>query len=144
MSELLFELITPEGPKFSEEVYEVIIPTPQGYIAVLPHHVALVTMVVPGVLSIRRHAEDSDDNLEHVACAGGLAVIDAKRVRLLADSAERAADIDELRAKEALERAHAMKKTAADQATAAEAVGLLELNLARLKVAELKRRRRPK
>lgn len=142
MSELLFELVTPEGPKFSESVWEVIIPTYEGQIAVLPHHTSLVATVVPGVLSVRRRSDDADDALEHIACAGGVAVIDDKRVRILADVAEHAHDIDELRAKEALTQAQALKKTAADQVTAADAAGVIELNLARLKVAGLRRRRR--
>lgn len=143
MSETItFELITPEGLKFSGPAYEVIVPTPQGYIAVLPHHIPLVTIVNPGVISIRKRPEDSDENLEHLACAGGVAEVSGRRVRVLADVAQRAEDIDELRAKEALEQAKALRASAADQVALADVTGLIELNLARLKVAQLKRRRR--
>lgn len=142
--QILFELITPEGPKFSGQAFEVILPTPDGQIAVLPHHIPLVSMISPGIISIRRRQADPDEELEHLACAGGVAEISGKRIRVLADSAERAEDIDELRAKEALARAQALRHATADQVTLADAVGLIELNVARLKVAELKRRRRPR
>lgn len=140
--QLTFELITPEGPKFSGAVYEVILPTPTGQIALLPHHVSLIALINPGVISIRRHAEDTDDRMEDLASAGGIAEVDGKRVRVLADSAERAEDIDELRARQALEKAKFIRQSAADQVALADATGLIELNIARLKVTELKRRRR--
>lgn len=138
---LTFELVTPEGIKFSEEIYEVLLPTPDGQVGILPHHVPLITIVTPGVMTIKRHADDRDDQIEHVATSGGFVEISGKRVRLLADSAERAEDIDELKAKQALEAARALQKTQQSDITLADAVGLIELNLARLKVADLKRRR---
>lgn len=139
---IMFELITPEGPKFSGRAWEVILPTPQGQIAVLPHHIPLVSIISPGVISIRHHQEDPDDRMEDLACAGGVAEISGKRIRVLADSAERAEDIDEMRVKEALAKAQELRRAAADQVALTDAVGLIELNVARLKVTELKRRRR--
>jgi F-type H+-transporting ATPase subunit epsilon len=139
---VMFELVTPEGLKFSGRAYEVILPSPLGQLAILPHHAPLVTMVSPGVISIRHHEEDPDEELEVLACAGGVAQISGKRVRVLADSAERAEDIDELRVKEALAKAEELRQSAADQVALADATGLIELNLARLKVAGIKRRRR--
>lgn len=140
---LLLELVTLEGSKFSGNAWEVIIPTPAGQIGVLPNHIPLVTIVSPGVISIRHHKEDPDERFEHLACAGGVAEISGKRIRVLADIAERAEDIDELRVQEALANAQQLREAAADQVAIADAVGLIELNLARLKVAKLKRRRHP-
>lgn len=141
--QLMFELVAPEGLKFSGRTFEVILPTPEGQIAVLPHHIPLVSIVSPGVISIRHHQEDPDERLEHLACAGGVVTISGKRVRVLTDSAERAEDINELRAQEALARAQTLRHAATDQVSLADATRLIELNLARLKVAQLKRRRRP-
>jgi F-type H+-transporting ATPase subunit epsilon len=142
MAQVSFELITPEGLKFQENVYEVMLPTPDGYIGVLPHHIPLITIATPGVISIRRRSDDRDEDVEHMATSGGFVEIDGKRVRLLADSAERAEDIDEFKAQEALKRAKELQTTHADQVSLADAARLIETNLARLKVAELKRRRR--
>ncbi|MEX2054750.1 MAG: ATP synthase F1 subunit epsilon [Candidatus Andersenbacteria bacterium] len=135
-----FELVTPEGLIFQANVYEALLPTPQGQIGILPHHRKLTTVVVPGVISIRHRETDTD--MEHLATAGGFVEIEGRRVRLLADSAERADDIDEMKAKEALERAQELKKAAKDQVALADALALIEQNTVRLKVAELKRRRR--
>lgn len=140
MAQITFEIVTPEGPKFGEEVYSVTLPTSQGQIGILPHHIPLITIVTPGVIFIRRHQDDSEEQAEHVATAGGLVEIDGKRVRLLADSAQRAEDIDELKAKEALEHARQLQRTAKNHVDLAEAVALIDQNLARLKVAELRRR----
>ncbi len=139
---LAFELLTPEGSKFSGDAYEIVLQTVDGQIAVLPGHVPLVTILVPGVLSIRQAANDPEERQERLACAGGVAEIDGKRVRVLADVAERAEDIDELKVKEALAKAQELKHAAADHTALADALSLIEINLARLKVTELKRRHR--
>lgn len=142
MSRLSFEIVTPAGLIFQEDVYQVLLPTPEGQIGVRPHHVTVVTLVVPGVISIQRQPNDPSEQWEHVATAGGLVEIDGRRVRVLADVAERADDVDELKAKEALEKAQELAHTHQNHVSLADATGLLELNMARLKVAELRRRRK--
>lgn len=137
---LTFELVTPAGEQFSEDVYEVMLPTESGQIAVLPNHMPLVSVAVPGVISVRRRENDADASLEHFATSGGIIEVQDGVVRLLADDAEHAADVDELKAKEALAHAQALRAAADDQVSISEAEALLEHNLARLKVADLKRR----
>jgi len=139
---ITFELVTLEGVKFTAECYSVSLPTPQGLTSVLPHHIPLVSIAVPGVISIRKHQNDPDSALEHFASDGGLIEVDGKRVRLLADTAEAAEDIDELEAKKALEKAQELQKTAKDQVALADAAAIIERQTVRLKVAELKKRRR--
>lgn len=139
---LSFEIVTLGGLKFQEEVWQVELPTPKGHVAVLPHHIPLLGIVSPGVISITRHEGDAEERREHLATDGGFVEVDGKRVRLLADSAEYAEEIDELKVKEALQRAQAMRAAAKDQVSLGEAVSLIERQTARLKVAEIKRRRR--
>lgn len=141
MSHLSFEIITPEGQKFQERIYEVVLPTPQGNIGILPHHIPLIAIVSPGVISIRHNENDREENREHLATEGGFVEIDGQRVRLLADTAERAEDIDELKVQEALQRAKQLRAAAKDQVSLADALSLIERHTARLRVAELKRRR---
>lgn len=138
---LSFEIVTPAGLKFQTEVYQVQVPTPQGYIGILAHHANLVTIVTPGVIIIHRHAEDTSEQIEHLATAGGFLEVDSHRARLLADTAERAEDVDELEAKRALRRAMALRQKARDVVSFADAVSLIERQTARLKVAEIHRRR---
>ncbi len=72
MASLTFELITPHGITYAQDVYEVVLPTPYGHIGVLPHHLPLISLVVPGVISIRRHPGDSEQQREYVATSGGI------------------------------------------------------------------------
>lgn len=137
---LTFELVTPEGVKFTEEAYEVLLPTPDGQIGILPHHLPLVALASAGVISVRRRQDDPDSKLEHYATAGGLIEIDGKRLRLLADSAEHADDIDAMKAQEALKHARMLQKTAGSHVALADATALVERYTAHLKVANLKRR----
>lgn len=137
---LSFEIVTPEGLQFQDDVYQVTLPTPDGYIGILPHHVPLISLVTPGVITIHRHKDQTFEAAEHLACAGGFCDIDGQRVRLLADTAERAEDIDEAKAEAALERAKTLKREAKDAVTLEQAVRLVEAETARLKAAQFKRR----
>ncbi|PIU87310.1 ATP synthase F1 subunit epsilon, partial [Candidatus Berkelbacteria bacterium CG06_land_8_20_14_3_00_43_10] len=85
-----FQLVTLEKLEFKEEIYEAILPTSSGQIAVLPGHIPLVTLLEPGVVSLRRNRTDGDGTLEHVAVSGGFAQISGQSIRILADSATRA------------------------------------------------------
>ena len=87
------QLVTLAGVKLDEAVYEVILPTTEGVISVFPSHEALVTVAVPGVVTVRRRKEDSDDELEYFAISGGVVEINQERVRILVDEAEHGDDI---------------------------------------------------
>ena len=90
-----FQLVTLAGLKLDEAVYEVILPTTEGVISVFPSHEALVTVAIPGVVTVRRHKEDRDDELEYFAISGGVVEINQERVRILVDEAEHGDDIIE-------------------------------------------------
>lgn len=139
-AQFTFELVTLDGVKFSEECYEVLVPTPLGQIAVLPQHAQLVSLVSPGVVSVRRRSTDNDDAMEHLATAGGMIEILGNHIRLLADEAQVADDINELEAKEALARAKELVKTAKGRVAQADATALIERYTGQLRLAELKKR----
>lgn len=137
-----FELITLDGVKTQGEIYEVLIPTSTGDIAVFPGHESLVTVVVPGVISIRHKKGDSDDKLEDLAVSHGVAEISQKLVRILADSAVNSEEIIEQESKDALSRAIALRDKANSQIELDQAHQLIDRHSVRLKVAELRRHRR--
>jgi len=140
---LTFELVTLEGVKFSSECWEVIIPTPDGQVAIFPEHMPLVSVSSPGVIAIRKRQTDKDEDMDLFATDGGvIEVVHGRKIRLLADIAEAAADINEMEAKEALKRAEELRANAGSQVDLAQAVGLIEQQTARLRVAELRRRKR--
>lgn len=137
------ELVTLSGPKLQSEVYEVLLPTPDGTIAVYSQHMPLVTPVVPGVITVRHKKSDSDEHLDVFATNGGIAEIIGGRLRLLVDEADNAADIVESEAKSALERAEKLKAEAKNQVELDHAVALIDRQAVRLKVAQLRRKHRP-
>lgn len=139
---ITLEIVTLSGIKLSEDVHEALIPTPDGQIAVFPEHAQLVSLADHGIISIRRNPNDSDDRMEHYASNGGVVEITRNRVRVLVDEAENSEEIDEREALEALERAKAMAKDAKDQVSLERAQSMIAAQQNRLRVTELKKRRR--
>lgn len=137
-----FQLITLGGVKVDEPVYEVILPTSDGEIAVFPHHEALVAVAVPGIISVRREKHHADDQMEYFAISGGVIEIGGNRIRVLVDEAEHGADIVEGESRAALERAVKLRDGASGQVEIEKAHQLVDRHAVRLKVADLHRRRR--
>ena len=137
-----FELVTLAGVKFGEEVYEVILPTPDGQIAIFPDHMPLVSLVSPGVVGIRRSAGDRDDHMEYFAINGGVVEISDKTIRVLVDEADHSSEVLEAEVAEALQRAKQAEKASTDQISIDKARQQIQMAGARLKLAELKKRRK--
>ena len=136
------QLITLQGVKIDEPVYEVILPTAAGEIAVFPGHEPLVTVAKAGVIQVRREREHSDERMELFAISGGVIEINQTRVRVLVDEADHGEDILEAETQAALERALKMRDTAANQVELEKAHQLVDRHMVRLKVAGLQRHRR--
>jgi F-type H+-transporting ATPase subunit epsilon len=134
------ELVTLAGLKLDEDVYEVVLPTSDGTIAVFANHMPLVTLAAPGVISVRKKSSTPDDQMDHYATNGGVIEIGNSLVRVLVDEADHADEIVESEAKSALERAQAMKAEAKDELSLEHAQALIDRQAVRLKVAELRRR----
>ncbi len=139
---MTFELVTLAGVKISESVYEVIIPTTTGEIAVFPSHEPLVTVAKPGVISVRRDKQHDDDQMEFFAISGGVIEISGDRVRVLVDEAEHGEDIVEAESQAALERAMKLRDEATSRVELEKAHQLVDRHAVRLKVADLHRRKR--
>lgn len=138
------EFITLAGPKIQNDVYEVILPTTEGDIAVYPHHAPIVVAIVPGVIAVRHKKEDSDSARDIFATNGGVAEITGDKIRLLVDEADLADEIVEQEAAEALAAAKKLKEEAKDELELERAEALVDRQAVRLKVAELRRHRKPK
>lgn len=139
---LQLKLVTLLGEKLSQPVYEVILPSKTGRIAVLPGHEPMATLLDPGPMAIRHHADDPDMKLEFLALSGGIAEITGKEVVILADEAESDREITEKEARAAYERAVAAADKVTDTLELEEAKRLVQHQAARLRVAELRRRYR--
>ncbi len=134
------QLITLLGTKVDDDVYEVILPTAAGEIAVFPGHEPLVTLAVPGAIAVRY--KKGDENLEYFAISGGVIEISQRAMRVLVDEADHGDDIIEAESQAALERAIELRDNAQDQVELEKAHQLVDRHAVRLKVAGLRRRHR--
>lgn len=130
---LKLRIVTPERVLLETEAESVSIPTKLGEITVLNNHVPLVANLNAGEVRYR----NNDGKLEFFAVSGGfIEVRKGNEVVILADTAEFGHEIDVNRAEEARKKAkQLMTEAVKDEETFADAVALLEKNLARLKVA---------
>ncbi len=133
------ELVTLLGIKVNTAVYEVMLPTGDGEIAVFPGHEPLVTLAIPGAIAVR--VKKGDVDLEYYAISGGVIEINQSRVRVLVDEAEHGDEIMEAESKAALDRAIQLRDKASSQVELEKAHQLIDLHAVRLKVADLHRRR---
>ncbi len=136
------QLITLRGIRLDREMYELMVPTADGEIAVFPGHEPLVTLAVPGALTVRYDKKDPDDKLEYFAISGGVVEINPDAIRVLVDEADLGADISEAEVKAALKRAEKLRDEAKDQVELEHAKELIDRHEVRLRVADLQRRRR--
>jgi F-type H+-transporting ATPase subunit epsilon len=137
-----FTLYTLNGPKFDDDVYEVILPTLDGEIGVLPGHMPLISVASDGAILVRRKAGDRDDSREIFAISGGTIQVENDVLKVLVDEANHADELNEQEVQEAYERAKKMKAEAKDQVSLQHAQSLMDRHAVRLHVAGLKRRRR--
>lgn len=107
---LNLEIITPERLVLRESVDEVVVPGLDGELGILPEHTALISQLQTGVLTYR---QGNDSRQMHVS--GGFVEVQADRVAVLSDVAERPEEIDLARAERARERADKRLKSQNDE-----------------------------
>ena len=131
-SKILLELVTPERLLLTEEVDEVVLPGYEGEFGVLPEHTQYLAILNIGLLRYRKGSET-----RVVALGGGFAEVTPERVVVMAETAERAEEIDVERARRARERAEAaLKEITLDDETYAKAYAALQRALVRMSAAQ--------
>ena len=101
MADLIeLEVATPERLMVKEKVPEVQVPGKDGYLGILPGHAPMLGLLGTGLLSY-----PVSGSRRYLAIEGGFLEVQPELVRVLANSAERAEEIDIQRAKEELRRA---------------------------------------
>ncbi len=100
MPKIKLEIVTAERMVLSEDVDYVSAPGVDGVLGILPRHAPLVTALNVGEL----HYKKDNDEFSY-AIGGGFMEVRPDKVTVLADSAEHADEIDEMRAEQARERA---------------------------------------
>jgi len=102
-----FEIATPEKVLMKEEVLSVSVPTTSGELTILPDHIPLISILKSGVLEI--HLLDGGISLMSVS--GGFLEVLKNKIVILADTAEKAEELNEQRIKEARLKAEEMRQS---------------------------------
>ncbi len=89
------EIVTPERRVLARDVDEVILPGAEGLFGVRPGHAPFLVALGPGVGTVREGGR-----AETVAIGGGFAEVLPDRVIVLAETCEKADEIDPARAEE--------------------------------------------
>ena len=102
---LLLEIITPLKVIYKDEVSEVVVPTVEGEITILPNHINLLTQINPGEMIVKK-----GPNQQYLAITGGFLEVNSNKISILAEYAIKAQDIEVARAMEAKKRAENVMK----------------------------------
>ena len=135
MAKLKIEIVTAERTVLEAEADMIIAPGTEGQLGLLPRHAPLLTMLEPGEIRLR---DGGQDTLAFAVAGGFLEILDNK-VIVLADSAERADEIDLARAEEAMRKAQERIASHATDLDLQRALNSLRRANIRLKVARRRR-----
>jgi F-type H+-transporting ATPase subunit epsilon len=124
---LKLEIVTPEAVALSEDVNMVTLPGVEGELGIYPHHVPLMTRLVPGVVVAHKAGQ-----VLAFAVSEGFVEITGPRVSILTDLAV-SADADQAEAEAARQRAEARlrERSGGEQAAVVESAVMNTLTLLR-------------
>jgi len=127
-------VVTPEKELLSEQAVITIAPGADGELGIMAGHAALLTELVPG--EVKTTLADGRTT-SHIVISGGFMEVTAERTTILADSAERADEIDITRAEADLAHARALLADAtAGSPEAAKALQEVQLSEARIRAGK--------
>ena len=136
MATTRLDIVTAERQVFSDDVNAIIAEGIEGQMTIYPKHAPLITMLVPGALTIR-----IDGGELVMMISGGFLEVRPDKIVILADACERSDEIDMERAMAAKLRAEERLKNVTKEEDHLRAEASLRRSLARIQVAE--RRRKP-
>jgi F-type H+-transporting ATPase subunit epsilon len=134
------QLITLSGVKYDQDAYSVELPTADGLITVMGSHEPLMSALVPGVISIRKSAGDSEDKVEQYATYGGVVEVTNEGPRVLVDEADLGDEINQAEAQKAHAEAERLLASAKSRVELEHAQAMVDRQSVRLQVADLRRR----
>jgi len=139
MKKIKFKIVTPERTVFEEEVDQATLPVADGEVTILPNHRSYIASLKAGEIMLKKDGQEID-----MAISGGFIEFDKNNLVVLADTAERAEEIDIKRAEEARKKAEQLKKEKVimDESEFARVAAAVEKEMARIKVARKHRTKR--
>ena len=130
------EIVSAESEIFAGDATLVIASGEMGELGIAPRHAPLITLLKPGQVRVQR--VDGDEQCFYVS--GGILEVQPELVTILADTAARAADIDEAAARRAKEEAEMALSDRSGAIGVAEAQAQLAQAIAQLQALEHLRR----
>jgi len=132
------DIVSAEGQIYSGEASMVFAPASEGEIGIAPRHAPLLTRLKAGEVRVQSDASGE----QSFFIGGGALEIQPHLVTVLADTAVRAADLDEAAALQARQRAEEAARGKTDKIELAEAQAELARAVAQLRAIERLRKKR--
>jgi F-type H+-transporting ATPase subunit epsilon len=125
-------VVAPDRTVFEDMVQSTIVPGVNGYLGVLCDHEPSIVALKTGVVEFI----DADGQRHFVSISGGFLEVGGGSAIILADTAEKASDIDISRAERALEEARSALRGEETGVTSQQAAAELERAMNRIKIAK--------
>jgi len=137
---LRVQIVTAEREVLAEEGVDMVVaPGSEGVVGILPRHAPLLTTLQPGVIRIKREGSE-----EAMSVGGGFLQVARDQVLVLADTAERADEVDQARAEDARRRARETLSEAVNSGQRLQAeAARVALRRAEVRIQVARRRRGP-
>lgn len=122
---------------FAGDISMLVATGSEGELGIMPNHTPLITLLKPGPM----HVKTADGNEEMIYVSGGVLEVQPKLVTVLADTAVRAANLDETQVIEARKKAEQMLQNQSDTVQTNAALMALSESLAQLQTIQKFRNR---
>jgi len=137
MNTLRLKVITPRKIVIDKQVSSVTVPTADGEITILPHHIHLFSLLVEGIVKIKK-----DDNEDALAIGGGYLETNGKTVTILVSRAYGQDEIDRNLTNKAVEEAKHILSKSTDEKERAQAMTIIRRSVIDSKLMK-RRKSRP-
>ncbi len=97
---LILEIVTPEAKVYTETVDAVGLPTSEGRMHILPHHIPVIAKLNAGELKVQKGPQT-----EMLAVGSGFVEVFGDKVSILTDQAINVEEMDDNSIEEAIQRA---------------------------------------
>jgi F-type H+-transporting ATPase subunit epsilon len=132
------DVVSAEEQIFSGDAEFVILPGIMGELGIYPRHTPLLTQIKPGALRVKLPNQDQE---ELVFVQGGFVDVQPQLVTVLADTAIRAKDLDEVKALESKKAAEEALRNQTSKESIASAEAELAAAMAQLEAIRKMRHR---